>query len=173
MKRQIGEIATFIGPSFLYSHMTILAAIDETDQARQIIAMAYDLADAYGDDLVVLHVIPEDDYESHRETLENIPGFEDFSFGHELEQAADIAQQFVDHSIAGDQDNVEVSTIGRVGDVADEIVREGKRIDPRFLVIGGTRRSPVGKAIFGDTSQQIILRSDRPVVSNLQDQPVS
>lgn len=166
-------IATFIGLSFLYDSMTILAAIDDTDQAMQIIDVAYDLAQAYQDELIVLHVIPEADYKSHREKLEEIPGFDEFSFGHELDNAAEIAQWFVAQSVAGEQDSVEVSTIGRVGDVADEIVREAGRTEARFLVIGGTRRSPVGKAVFGDTSQQIILRSDCPVVSNLQDQPES
>lgn len=149
--------------------MTVLAAIDETGQAKQIITMAYDLARAFGDELTVLHVIPEEDYEAHREKLENVPGFDDFSFGHELENAAEIAQRFVEQTIdADDRDEVNVTTIGRIGDVASEIVKEGNRMNPRFLVIGGTRRSPVGKAIFGDTGQQIILESDCPVVTNIQ-----
>lgn len=50
--------------------MTILAAIDETERAKEIVPLAYDLATAYGDELIVLHVVPTEDYEEHKEDLE-------------------------------------------------------------------------------------------------------
>lgn len=147
--------------------MTILATIDETERAKQIVPLAHDLATRYDEPLIVLHVIPTEDYEAHREALESIPEFSNFSLSQTTDSAARFARQVVTETV-GDT-TIEVETRGRIGDVADETLAEARRIDPRFLVISGRRRSPTGKAIFGSSAQKILLNATCPVLTRMGD----
>lgn len=148
--------------------MAILAAINEKERSKQIVSIAYDLATKYEETLIVLHIIPEEDYDAHKESLENIPEFNDFSVKQKEQSAKRFVRQFVDQAVE-DVDIDMVEPRGRVGDVAEEILTEVEQVDPQYLVIGGRRRSPTGKALFGDTAQKIVLNADCPVVMNLSD----
>lgn len=53
----------------------------------------------------------------------------------------------------------------RSGDPAEEIVRAAREEDADQIVLGGRKRSPVGKAVFGSVVQDIILDADRPVLT--------
>lgn len=146
--------------------MTILAAIDEREESKQVVSIAYDLADTYDDTLVVMHVIPEEDYEAHLKSLENTSGFSNFSVNQEERSAKRFVRRFVAESVDSvDTDRIE--PLGRVGEAAAEILTEADDIDPRYLVVGGRRRSPTGKALFGDTAQRILLNADCPVVTKM------
>lgn len=145
--------------------MPILAAIDETERAKEIVSLANDLATAYDDSLVVLHVIPREDYETHRDEIRDVPGFGNFSMSQEADSAAGFAQQLVSDTL--DAPTVDVQARGRIGDVAEETLAEAANVDPRYLVIGGRRRSPTGKALFGSSTQQILLNADCPVVTKM------
>lgn len=49
------------------------------------------------------------------------------------------------------------------GDPADEIVAVIDDIDPDGVVVGGKRRSPIGKALLGSVTQSIVSNADPPV----------
>lgn len=147
--------------------MTILAATDETDRATETVSLAHELATKYDDDLVVLHVIPRENYEKHRETLEAIPEFSDLSIDREAESAARVAQRLAEETVG--ETDVAIESSGRVGDVADETLAEVAAVDPRYLVLSGRRRSPTGKAVFGSPVQRILLNATCPVVSQMND----
>lgn len=53
----------------------------------------------------------------------------------------------------------------RSGDPAEEIVRAAREEDADQIVLGGRKRSPVGKAVFGSVVQDVILEADRPVLT--------
>lgn len=148
--------------------MVIIVAIDEKERSKQAVTIAYDLATSYDDDLVALHVVPMEDYSAHKESIESIPEFSEFSMSQEAQSAERFAKEFVTKTIS-DVDKEIIDPRGRVGDVANEILEEAADVEPRYLVISGRRRSPAGKAIFGNTAQKILLNADCPVVTKLSD----
>jgi len=59
--------------------------------------------------------------------------------------------------------DIEYEIRGIVGNPETEVVRLADELDIDQLFIGGTGRSPAGKAIFGDHAQQILLNANCPV----------
>jgi len=50
------------------------------------------------------------------------------------------------------------------GDPADAIIAAGDGVEADLLVVGGRKRSPAGKALFGSVTQTVILNGGRPVM---------
>lgn len=148
--------------------MAILAAIEEKERAERVVRVAHDLAEAYDDTLVALHVVPTEEFNAYQESIEDIPEFSDISVTQREDSAKRFARKFVMETL-DDVDEDRIEPMGRVGDVTDEILAVADDIDPRYLVIGGRRRSPTGKALFGSTTQQVLLNAECPVVTKLGD----
>jgi nucleotide-binding universal stress UspA family protein len=51
------------------------------------------------------------------------------------------------------------------GDPADAIVSTADELDADLIVVGGRKRSPAGKALFGSVTQSVILGANRPVMA--------
>lgn len=143
--------------------MTILTAIGEELHSNEVLEVGYDLAATYDEQLAVLHVIPKEDFNEHRAAIEGASASDTFTISREEESAAEIARQAV-HESLDEYDPDRIETRGRVGNPADKILSEAEYGDPRYLVIGGKQRSPVGKAIFGSTAQDVLLNASCPVI---------
>lgn len=148
--------------------MVILAAAGEKHSPDRIIQAGHDLARAYGDELQVLHVIPRDDAEAHVQELRKIPEFRDYSFSSQPGRAKEVARKLIKTAL-GEYDFEDVRPVGRIGDPTEEIMALTDETTPRYLVVGGRKRSPTGKALFGSVTQSIILDADRPVVTVMTD----
>lgn len=149
--------------------MTILAAVSGTRYKDEVVSVGYDLATAYNDTLVVLNAIPEDEFEAHRKEIQQIDEFRDYSFTQEADTAANISEQVVGETLPTyESDNV--TFIGRVGRPDDEILTAAGTFDARYIVIGGRKRSPVGKALFGSTTQAVLLNATRPVMTVMHEE---
>ncbi|THE63842.1 universal stress protein [Salinadaptatus halalkaliphilus] len=51
-----------------------------------------------------------------------------------------------------------------VGDAADGILHIARENDVDAIILGSRKRSPVGKAVFGSVSQEVILETERTVM---------
>jgi nucleotide-binding universal stress UspA family protein len=59
---------------------------------------------------------------------------------------------------------VEVNLLEASGDPGDEILRYAEEYDVDQICVGGRKRSPTGKALFGSVTQDVILGTHRPVL---------
>jgi nucleotide-binding universal stress UspA family protein len=57
---------------------------------------------------------------------------------------------------------VEVSQAS--GDAVQHIIEKAEEVDAAMLCLAGRKRSPAGKALFGSVTQDVSLKSDRPVI---------
>jgi nucleotide-binding universal stress UspA family protein len=136
--------------------MSIVAAADGKQTSARVVEVAGDLASAYGDELMVVHVPPDEEFERRREARD------EYLSNHAIADAANVAREVVGDVL---EEYYEVSTVGGIGSPTEEIIDVAKDHDASYLVIGGRRRSPVGKAMFGSVSQAVLLHADRPVVT--------
>lgn len=58
---------------------------------------------------------------------------------------------------------IDADVVRRHGEPAAEIVDCAESTDADMIVIPTRKRSPVGKAVFGSVTQNVILETDRPV----------
>ncbi|MFB6202272.1 MAG: universal stress protein [Halorhabdus sp.] len=142
--------------------MSVLAAVNGRRTPDRVVSTGADLASALDVPLVVLHVMTDDEFASRREETENYDA-EDATADAE-NVARSVAEKTLDATRGTD-----LQWTGRLGDVARHVVDEAVDRDVDYLVVGGRKRSPTGKAIFGDTTQSILLDADRPVVTVLSD----
>ncbi|MFB6131635.1 MAG: universal stress protein, partial [Salinigranum sp.] len=85
--------------------------------------------------------------------------------GYDVEQgeqdAEKVARESIEESIGASEAR---TAIGRVSNPVSKITDVSADVDARFIVIGGRKRTPVGKAVFGSVTQSVLLQADRPVV---------
>ena len=145
--------------------MTIVAAVDRLSDARPVLEEADRLAHAFGSPLHVLHVHGQYEsteairHEAARQSGKPIDVEQGAEFA--VEKARELAAPVVDR----------FTPVGRTGFPAREIVHYAAAVDADFVVVGGRKRSPVGKVLFGSVTQSVLLGADRPVVTvRLQDE---
>jgi nucleotide-binding universal stress UspA family protein len=141
--------------------MTVVAAVDRSNRGPDVVEEGRRLADAFGDELQVVHVLGQSEFLELERTSVDDTG-QPVPMDEVREMAGTIATEAA-ADVAPD-----ARAVGLVGDAADEIVRYAEAEDARYIVIGGRKRSPVGKAVFGSVTQDVLLSADRPVLSFIQ-----
>ncbi|MDQ2051249.1 universal stress protein [Natronolimnohabitans sp. A-GB9] len=117
-------------------------------QARYVSSLpnAADSVEAY-----LLFIFTEDDEELPKD-------FEQFKSASRIGSV----RRAMDHL---EDNGVDVTVLEGSGDAEEsDIVQEAEEYDVDSIVLGGRKRSPVGKAVFGSVTQSVILNTDRPVV---------
>lgn len=148
--------------------MTILAAVDGDRIPDRAVTVGYDLATACDEDLVVLHVVTDEEFEAHQEATAS--GTEvNYFLDHAVTDAEDTAGSVLEETLESYDDD-RVSVAGEVGDATELILSKADRIDADYLVIGGRKRTPVGKALFGSRTQSILLHAELPVVTVMDEE---
>jgi len=121
----------------------LLALDDNVGQARaQTDAIADVVEASAGAEVQVLHVFGDNPEGASVQQVEAV------------REAADRLRGF----------DVEVELLEASGSPADEIRKHAETYDVDQICVGGRKRSPTGKALFGSVTQDVILGTDRPVL---------
>lgn len=133
---------------------------DDWDHLDGLVDSTADVAESTGATVYVLYVFPRNDYEELRERM----GAERTSGGLSPD---DVATRHESVRIpVGRLDELgidfEIRGVGG-GDPSAQVVRKADELDAD-VVVGGAKRSPAGKAVFGDHAQQVLLDAPCPVL---------
>ncbi|WP_226482819.1 universal stress protein [Natrinema amylolyticum] len=79
----------------------------------------------------------------------------------EMEQIAKTEAKDIARDAFGD--DVPYRTIGLVGTIPEGLIQVAEEEKCAQIFISGKKRSPAGKAVFGDVAQSVILQFDGPV----------
>lgn len=136
--------------------MTVVAAVDTDSDAERVMREAVSLATTLDEDLHVVHVR---EYSELRDGAESDTKVDRRTVRQQVEDdAARIGASITD----------EFTPVGLIGKPASKVVSHAESVDATYLVVGGRKQSPVGKALFGSTAQRILLNAPCPVVTTLR-----
>ncbi len=141
--------------------IVLAAAAGADDLADRLAATAADVADPSDAEIVLAHVFEEDEYETARSRL-NLATDAEVTPTTIAERKATVRD--LDDALAGL--GFDARADGRLSDGASRgqrLVELADEIDADMIVLGGRGRSPAGKALFGSTTQEVLLGSPCPV----------
>lgn len=136
----------------------LLVIDDEMD--RSFIERAGRLTSGVGAELLVITVVDEGEYQGRVERAATKGEAVETVEEAEAEGASE-AEAFVADALDGV--DVTYRTDGVVGRLPDAVLEYAAANDCDHVFISGPRRTPAGKAVFGDATQSIILNFDGPV----------
>lgn len=142
--------------------MTIVTATANDERTESVLRTAHDLATAHDERLIVLHVVSKGEIVERQQGIHSLNDVPQEPIDREIERSKREVDTMLKDTL-GTADAIDAAV--RVGSPADEIISVGEEVDAHYLVIGGQRRSPTGKALFGSVTQSVLLQADRPVVT--------
>jgi nucleotide-binding universal stress UspA family protein len=135
-----------------------LVVVDEAADA-ELVREAGTLAAGVDATLVVFSLLTTEEYEGDMAVLETIESAErvdrgDIS-GDEL--ATKLSQNMASEALDGVDVDIELAGVVQDDDHADLILERAETYDCDHIFLTGKRRTPTGKAVFGDVAQSVVL----------------
>lgn len=139
-----------------------LIVIEDTDRDRNLLKRARSFAVGDGSDLVVVALATPDEYEEIAATLDAIGRAEHTTYDEDaIMEGVSGDVDDVASDVLGDAVEYELRTvIAETDDQAEKIMAVAEQTGCDHVFLPGFRRSPTGKAIFGDRTQQVVLNFD-------------
>ncbi|MWG33488.1 universal stress protein [Halomarina oriensis] len=146
-----------------------LVVVDHTESHRELLTEAAEHAAGADAELVLLTTMTEAEYEEKARDLETIGSVENvtYSSGEILDGVAARTREFAAGAL-GDVSTEVVARVADDGDLANAVITTAEDHDCDHVFLLGRRRSPTGKAVFGDVAQQVVLNFDGFVTVSTQ-----
>jgi len=138
----------------------LAVVLSESDAEKALLKEAAQFSECSNAPLAVLALVTPSEYESMADTMDQIGEVEHTSYNNDTifegfeKNTRDLAEDAI-----GDMD-VPYEILVRVEDEedrADAILEAARENDCDHVFLVGQRRSPTGKALFGDITQKVIL----------------
>lgn len=148
----------------------VLVVVDDTDTNRKLLAEAASLAEAADAGLVLFSWVTPEELESSAEALETAGRIEGANFGEAAPE--DVVGSLVDRVAADALDEGReydvAAAVTDTDDLAGAILDAATQHDCDHVFLVGKRRSPTGKAVFGDVAQRVLLDFDGYVTVTME-----
>ncbi|MFP9192401.1 universal stress protein [Natronosalvus vescus] len=140
---------------------TILLAVGPGDAERtsELAEAVIEVGRPAGSTVVLGHVFTQDEYDDVLERLAFDPDAEAV----DPDDVAGRHATIRDLRRLLEDAGVEYVIRGAVGDHGRTIVDLATDVDADRVIVGGRKRSPTGKAVFGSTAQEVLLSAPCPV----------
>jgi nucleotide-binding universal stress UspA family protein len=138
-----------------------LVVVTPTDRGERLLREAGEFAAGADAELVLLGIKPQSDYGETRAAVESIDTDASYSIDQAEEDVERSARRVARDTFEGLDVSFEV--VGTVGNELDRILGVADERDCDHLFLSGQRRSPTGKALFGDLTQRALLNFEGPV----------
>ncbi|WP_231183388.1 universal stress protein [Haladaptatus sp. DYF46] len=140
----------------------ILAVVEPTEAAKELVREAGIIAEGLDADLILTHITTEQEYGARRDAMESLMSSSaSYTVGEAEEGATQFARDIGDEVLS--ELDVEYDVTGYLGNKSEKILDAAEEYDCDHVFITGRQRSPTGKALFGDATQEVILDFDGPV----------
>ena len=137
--------------------MRLLVAVDLEEGSDTVLGAAAGLVREAGGTIVAVHVVTKDEQEER----EHIPG--DSGFVDVMVQ--DTARDLTTRLLGMGLESSAIETVARTGPFTDTVRRLATERNVDAIVVGMRRRSRVGKFLLGSDLQDLLLATDRPVMT--------
>ncbi|QSG12624.1 Nucleotide-binding protein, UspA family [Halapricum desulfuricans] len=138
---------------------TILLAVgpDDNDRAEELAEAVVEIGKPADAEVVIGHVFTESEF---RRAAERLDFDDDLADPNEVAKRHQTVRTMTELL---DEAGVDYTIRGEVGEHAEEIVELATKVEADRVVVGGRKRSPTGKAVFGSTAQAVMLDAPCPV----------
>lgn len=139
---------------------TILLAVGKGDKDRieSLAEATAEVAEPTGALVVLAHVFTEAEFEEVLARLDFDPDSD--TDVDEVARRHSTIRDLEDHLSAT---GVDIEVRGAIGDHGESIVELAESVGADRVIVGGRKRSPTGKAVFGSTAQEVLLNAPCPV----------
>jgi len=144
-----------------------MAVVTDDERSKKVVREAGELAAGVGVELVLLTIIPQEEYERKREAMEDAGSTMPYTFSQAEQNARRTARSVADEVL--DDVDVEYEVLGAVGREAHTIMEVAREEGVDHIFMAGRRRSPTQKALFGDLTQRVLLNFEGTVTVLLSD----
>jgi nucleotide-binding universal stress UspA family protein len=140
---------------------SVLVALGPEDAERvtRLAEEAIDIAGPADATVVINHVFTREEFESRVDTL----GFDRAASEVSADDVALRYSPVRDLAARLDDAGVDYEIRGAVGDYSEQVVSVAEALEADLVLVGGRKRSPTGKAVFGSVAQEILLSAPCPV----------
>jgi nucleotide-binding universal stress UspA family protein len=142
---------------------TVLLAVGEGDDQRtdRFGDAVRDIAGPAEAEVAVAHVFSDESYDE-------LSGQMDFEPANEASPDLIAKRHATIKELEAELEDadLDVTAYGRVTNghsTGESIVELSEEVDADMVIVGGRKRSPTGKALFGSTAQEVMLNADCPV----------